>query len=338
LRKLKLAAALLAATAILLCPAAAVSGAQRAMRIWFSGVAPALFPFLVLMPVLTGPEACTAYRLLFSKIMGPLFHLPGEAAPAMVIGMISGSPGGAIAISAIAARSGMQRGQVWRMAMAAAGVSPAYLIMGVGQGLYGSASLGMKLACAQICVQICMLLMLRGWFAEESAIVAEAPAKMPDYPVRNAVETVLAICGYMVFFSSVGAVASSLLGRKAGRLLLVILDLPSGLAEIASNGFPMQNFVLGVAIGFGGMCIAVQNLDALRGCGLSMRDYIAARSIAAGLMGSICMRILPNQEMQPAALLQNPVRPVVFSVLIAVFLAIPAVIYFAKKYVVNKTN
>lgn len=330
--------ALLVVAGILLRPESAVVGAQRAMRLWVSGVAPALFPFLVLMPVLTGPEACAAYTALFSRIMQPLFHLPGQAAPAVVIGMISGSPGGAIATARIAGQSGMQCGQAWRIALAVAGVSPAFLVMGVGQGLYGSAALGAKLALLQMTVQLILLFALRSFFSGEKQSTTLKIAEAQDQPVHQAVEHMLVICGYMVFFSALACVAASMLGKGPGLALLLFMDLPSGLAELSACSFRGASFVLGAAIGFAGLCIGMQNLDVLGPTGLSMRDYFAVRCMGAALMGVGCMFVLPESTITLEEQVQNPINACAFSALIAAVLALPCMIYFSKKYLINKVR
>lgn len=337
-RKAKYVGALLVVVGILFRPESAVEGAQRAMRLWVSSVAPALFPFLVLMPVLTGPEACAAYTALFSRIMQPLFRLPGQAAPAVFIGMISGSPGGAIATARIAGQSGMQCGQVWRIALAVAGVSPAFLVMGVGQGLYGSAALGAKLALIQMAVQLILLFALRSCFCGETECATLKLEQTQDQPVRQAVEHVLVICGYMVFFSALACVAASMLGKESGLALLLLMDLPSGLAELSACSFSGASFVLGAAIGFGGLCIGMQNLDVLGPTGLSLRDYIAVRCMGAALMGVGCMLVLPESTIRLAERVQNPINACAFSVLIAAVLALPGMVYFSKKYLINRAR
>ena len=82
--------------ALLLCrPEAAANGAREAMAQWYYAVAPSLFPFMALMPLLTCPEAARAYERLLGRAMRALFRLPGAAAPAMIAGMAAGSPAGA---------------------------------------------------------------------------------------------------------------------------------------------------------------------------------------------------------------------------------------------------
>ena len=332
--KLWIAATLL--LGILIRPEAAVAGAQRAMRVWCSSVAPSLFPFLALMPVLTGPEACAAYNSLFSGGMRRLFHLPGSAAPAVVTGMIAGSPGGALAVCRIARSGGLELRDARRIALAVSGVSPAYLILGVGFGLYGSMSLGLALAAIQLCIQLALLWLLRGILCDQADVPALPPDSARRDGMRAAVEGVLVICGYMVLFGSIGSIVASFAGRDVGLALLLGADLPSGLSELAARGFPGKMLIQGVAIGFGGLCIAAQNLDALREIGVRPTEYLAVRGIAAGLFGCISGVILRAQEANFAPALEKSGLAYAFSLAVACIFSVPGLIFLSKELFLNK--
>ena len=335
-KRVKFWGAILILAGVLFRPEAAVAGAQRAMRLWYSSVAPAVFPFLALLPLLTGPDACAAYNLALSRLMHPLFGLPGAAAPALVIGMISGSPGGALAVRKVAAEAGLQRSEARRLALALGGLSPAYLILGVGQGLYGSVSLGIRLALIQISVQLGLLVLLRmvsfGTDGTSAASSREAHARGP---IQEAIESVLGICGYMVLFSSVSCVAASLVGESVGAALLLISDLPSGLAELARWEIPGRLLIQGMAIGFGGLCIMAQNLDALRPLGVTAGEYLAVRGIAAAAFGGISSLALRSPGIGSEAYVGNGARVYAFSLLIAGAAALPAMLFFTKTFCFN---
>ena len=334
MKRLKFLAALLAMCAILLRPGAAVAGAQAAMGQWVSSVAPALFPFLVLMPALTSPEACAAYEAAFARVMGPLLGLPGSAAPAVVIGMVAGSPGGAAALTRIAAQTAMPARQSRRIALAVCGLSPAYLILGVGQGLLGSAQAGVKLAGIQAAVQLSLLVLLRplGKYMKGNAPLPVSG--QAGGGIRSAVETILAVGGCMVFFSALAHVAAQLIGGRAGSLLLAVVDLPSGLPALAQRG---NSLLMGMAVGFAGLCIAAQNLDALRAIGLSPGMYLAVRGAAALLTGLLAAIFLPL-EGQGAGLRFCTGETYAFSLLMASTALLPALILLTKKFILNKEN
>lgn len=334
MKRLKFWAALLAVCGILLRPEAAVSGGQAAMRQWFSSVAPALFPFLALMPALTGPEACAAYEAAFAHLMRPL-GLPGSAAPAVVIGMIAGSPGGAIALMRIAGQTNMPRRQAVRIALAMCGLSPAYLILGVGQGVCGSARAGITLACLQAAVQLMLLAVLRPFCRDISGSVSAQKAAGGEKPIRAAVETVLGVAGCMVLFSTIGSVAAEFAGEKAGSLLGLVMDLPSGLNGLSLWKEPLSTLLMGAGVGFGGLCIAAQNLDALRGIGVSAGRYLAVRSIAALVMGALAQQLLSCKERE-IDLVFHTRTVYAASLLAACAILIPVLIKFSKKLILNR--
>ena len=336
MKRVKFWGAILILAGILVRPEAAVAGAQRAMRLWYSSVAPAMFPFLALLPVLTGPDACAAYDAAFSRIMRPLFKLPGAAAPALVIGMISGSPGGALAVRRVAAEAGLHGSEARRVALALTGLSPAYLILGVGQGLYGSIALGVRLAIIQILVQLCLLFLLRGFKGSDGDKIISFPQNERSRgPIQSAVESVLSVCGYMVLFSSMCCVAASFVGETAGTALLLVSDLPSGVAGLAGREISGKMLIQGAAIGFGGLCIAAQNLDALRPLGVNAGEYFTIRGIAAAIFAGLSGLALPKQGIGMETYASGGARVYAFSLLVAGVAALPALFFFTKTFCFN---
>ena len=336
MKRVKFWGAILVLIGVLIRPESAVAGAQRAMRLWYSSVAPAMFPFLAMLPMLTGTDACAAYNIVFSRLMRPLFNLPGAAAPALVIGMISGSPGGALAVHRIAAEAGLRRSEARRVALALGGVSPAYLILGVGQGLYGSISLGIRLAMIQIVVQLGILILLRNAYKNEDNELVSPPLTISlRGPIQQAVENILVVCGYMVLFSSISCVVASFVGVHVGTALLLISDLPSGLAELARWEIPGKLLIQGAAIGFGGLCIASQNLDASKSLGITIREYLSVRVMAAVAFGGISGFAFQGQGIGMETFAGNGMRVYAFSLLIAGALTLPSLFFFTKTFCFN---
>lgn len=333
MRQLKWLSALGLVALLMSRPQAATLGASMAMANWYASVAPALFPFLALMPLLTCREAVQAYERLLGRAMKTLFDLPGGAAPAMFIGMVGGMPAGAIAARHIAARSSMNRGQLHRVASAFAGFSPAFLVGGVGAGMLGSAALGWKLWEAQLLTQLTLALLLRRAWRDRTQPVPELLEGGGDQPVRAAVLTVLTICGYMALFGALNVVAASYIGRRSANALLCLLDVPSGALWLSSQ--PMDEVwkltLLAAMCGFGGMCVAMQSLSALKGCGMSAVEYTGLRALAgaisAGWMALLLRVSLRDASMLLVKLWENPYQT---AALFASILAIPALFKIRK--------
>ena len=120
--------------------------------------------------------------------------------------------------------------------------------------------------------------------------------------------------------------------------MLLTADLPSGLAELSARSFPGKMLIQGVAIGFGGLCLAAQNLDALRGIGVRATEYLAVRGVAAGLLGCVSGIILRAQEANFAFAFGKPGLTYAFSLAIAGIFAVPGLIFLSKELFLNKEN
>lgn len=317
---------------LLMFPETALNAARHAMWVWVSSVAPALFPFILLMPLLTAPQSVIVYERLLGRLMRPLLNLPGAAAPAIVVGMVAGSPAGALAAARIASSAGLTQGQLERLVLCICGLSPAFLISGVGASMLSSAADGRILLTSQIAAQLVLLLATRAHRGSPDRVptIIQDPSANP---VSAAILNVLGVCGYMIAFNiaaSILALASPAVGLAAA----VLLDLPTGAAAIAKLSLNREAKLLLIAAmtGFGGLCIAAQNLSAVKKYGVRPAIYMTARLAAALLLPAItAMQLkirIPVREKQA--------NPMAISALAAVFLIVPIWFFLSKNLFLNK--
>ena len=153
--------------------------------------------------------------------------------------------------------------------------------------------------------------------------------------IGSAVGGVLGVCGYMMLFNIIGAMLSAWTGGAAGTALLCLLDLPSGAQAVAKLGLAREIRLplLAAMSGFGGLCIAAQNLSACMRAGVRPSRYFTGRIAGAGLAaGFAALQIhLPEVRMEaPAAL------PV--AALAVCALAIPVCIQAIRNFLLTKEN
>ena len=273
---------LILAAAFIAYPEAAASGAREGLARWYFAVAPALFPFMALLPLLTSPEAFSIYERLLGGIMRRLFGLPGRAAPALAVGLLAGSPAGCLAVARTSGE-GVSRGALARMALALPGFSPGFLISGVGAAMLGSAALGRTLFISQLAAQLAMLLALRFYIKDETPAPARAPLHADDVPLAGSVSAILGVGGWMALFGAVGGVARAMAGARIEAGLLCALEVSSGLSSLSGFELPARLPLMSAVIGFGGLCAGLQNLSALGDAGISGWKYWLARLCAASL-------------------------------------------------------
>ena len=333
MRRGKWLAALAFAGCLLAMPETALNAAREAMASWAMSVAPALFPFLALMPLLTCPDAARAYEALLGRVMRPAFRLPGAAASAVLVGMAAGSPAGAMAAVRAASAAGMRRGQLERLIVCAGGLSPAFLVSGIGAAMLGSASDGWILLRAQLGAQAVLLLATRGMRADGPAVRADGCEAATG--VIGAVRSVLGVCGYMVLFNIAGAMAAAWLGEAAGVAALCLVDLPSGAREIAGAALAREIRLplLAAMCGFGGICIAAQNLSVCRRAGARASRYFAGRAASAALMAG-----LTAAQIHAPSAAAGAAEPLPVAALIASALCVPVCVRLIRIFLLTNGN
>ena len=262
---------LLSAALLLMKPEAAVNGAREAMGQWYRIVAPSLFPFMALMPLLTCDEALHLYDALLGGLTRRVYRLPGAAASALAIGVLGGSPAGCAAASRV---KGLTRGQYERLALSACGLSPAFLISGVGAAMLGNPALGRRLFVAQVIVQLTMPALLMP-ICRNKTPVETAEVGASGQPVM----AVLNVCGYMALFGAIGAAVGELIGAAPGRVFLCAMDITAGMKTLTVMRAPLP--ALSALAGFGGLCVCAQNLSVLKG--IHPAKFVLARLLAAAL-------------------------------------------------------
>lgn len=262
---------------ILASPYDALTAARGAMETWYMSVAPVLFPFAALMPVLTSPEASSVYDRILGRMLTRLFALPGRTASAAVIGLIAGSPAGAMAVARVARQEKLTPRQAAQLAGLACGVSPAYVISGVGAALLGSPAMGWRLAGAQVVSLILCGVVFRISIIEGTADY-HASQTNSEGGISKAVSTVLMVCGYMIMFS----VGSAVVMRFAGEGIWAVTafcDLPTGVVMAAER--QASPVFIAALVGFGGLCIGAQNMSLLSGVGVSWADYVIRKTFSS---------------------------------------------------------
>lgn len=245
-------------------PQPAMQAARDSCRLWATSVLPALFPYLTLS------------RLLL-QTAGGAFSLP--------VAMLAGSPAGAQLIALT------ERGKsAHRKAALCATASPLFLLgtLGGGWKMLAAHWLGALAACAFACL-------FPASPRKEARAISASEAPLGEIIADSAL-SMLSVCGCMVFFSVVAALAETLWPmRPAARALLAaVLEMAGGCARIRSLGLPdgATNALLCAAASFGGLSVFWQNARYLREAGVDLRVQFASKLLHAATAYGL-YRILP---------------------------------------------
>ena len=282
---MQLIGALVLCGALLAFPVDAADAARAAMVSWYEAYAPAMLPFFVVLPVLSGGDAAALYERVFGRVMRRLFNLPGRVAGAVVIGLVAGSPAGCLALVRLGGGT-MNRGELSRAALMASGLSPLFLFSGIGGAMLGSLDAGLILVRAQLAAQLICGLLFRCAWADDDVETLAAPAAASS----GAVAAVLGVCGYMVIFAVIARLVSVIVGGRIELPVLAALEVAGGSARISTLDMPLEVRlqILSAMCGFSGLSIMMQNLARLRLAGLPPLRLVIGKAVQAAVAVLAC--------------------------------------------------
>lgn len=266
----RLKAALTGAALAALClrPQAAMAAARGALRLWASGVLPALFPYLVLSRLLAG-------------MTGGVWALP--------VALLAGSPAGArlLALTETDAR----RAQ-WKAALCAT-ASPLY-VLGTLDG--GARMLAAHWLGAAGSAGLVALIGRAGRAPRRESARPQrssvVPAFLPEIIADSAL-TLLSVAGCMTFFSVAAALVEAFLTPSAGlgAVLAAALEMAGGCARIVALGLPspLREACLCAAVSFGGLSVFMQNAPYLKQAGAKLSMQMGAKLTHAAISFALCL-------------------------------------------------
>ncbi len=316
---MKIRFSLLFLALMLLYPKDSLSAAQEAFTLWQQTVAPSLLPFFAVLPALTCREATEAFARAL-KWPCRLLGLPGEVGGAVDIAFAAGSPAGAKALVRIASQQPLPAGALFRAALLCAGVSPGFMLTGVGAGMLGDPGAGVILMLSQCAALILSALLFRVLpLPEDPLNLPATDEEAAPSAIQFAVQGALTILGWMALFAVGARILQILLPDFCAPYISLLAEFSSGCRYACDLPLsrPDMLALLGAVIGFGGICAACQNLSALKPLGIPPQMYFAAKAVQAALSAMFCRALcdfeLPAIPMDPEHML--PVLAVLCGIL-----------------------
>lgn len=293
--------ALLAALIVL--PAAAAEGARSGLSVCAGVIVPSLFPFLVLSSLLSALGLPAALARLAGPPLARL-GLPPEAAAPFLLGLCGGYPVGADAVARLVRAGTLSPEEGSRLLPVCNNTGPGFIVGVAGSAVFGSARVGALLYFCHV-LAACTLALRPGGSARPLRAAPGAPpapagADVFSACVAGAASITLNLCGYVVFFSVLGAllrgagIVSALAGALSARLgaelrwssalLSGLLELGGGVAAL--RGMPASPANLALAaflLGFGGLSVHAQTLAAVSGTKIRCARHFAGRIVHGAL-------------------------------------------------------
>lgn len=280
LRHLTLAALLMAAVFLLRGSAAVHLGIERGLTLCLHSVLPSLFPFFVLSSLLLSLGFVEGLGRLLAPMMERLFHLGGNGAAALALGLIAGYPSGARTVCRLYESHLCGREEAERLLGFCNNAGAAFFLSYLGAGLFGLRE-GMWLWLIHVLAALLTGMLLRPrrtLSLERRPARANPPGFFAAFPaaVQSGFSSFLSVCGFVLLFSVLMQPLRTLLGETP---LLGIIELFGGVSALDTSP---RSFLLAAALtGFGGLSVHAQAASFFSAAGLSGRWHLRGKILHA---------------------------------------------------------
>lgn len=329
------AALVVAALGLLLFPKVTVQAAAGGLSVCAQAILPSLFPFFAVTNLWVSLGYAGRLSRAASGIMEPVFHLPGEAASALVLGCVGGYPVGAQVTARLYREQRVDRETASQMLFFCSNAGPAFIFGVVGAGVFQRAAIGAALYGIHLCSALLLGFLFRpGQRPPHKALSEEQPAPRPisqafTAAVRNAGETALQVCVFVLFFSILTGFLCYFSPAAVGEtawfsVLLGSLELAGGARLLAKAVCPAAWKLCAAAflLGWGGLCVHSQTLALLADTDLPAKRYLLGKLLHGLLSGVLAFLAAPFLPLPVACAVQPgpPWRyPVAQLILLALF-------------------
>ncbi len=273
----------------------AIRAMSKGLRLCVHTVIPSLFPCMVASDLLVAGGGAERFGRLLRRPFRALFGIRGEAACAVLLGMLCGFPIGTRCALALYQNHRLTEDEFSRVLAFSNHPSSAFLISTVGLSLFGSARTGLLFYLTTLFSAVLIQLVFprkkeprpeRENSPPSEAIPSVASAL--SGAVSGSALALIPICAFIVFFSTVVESLSYLcrglsLPETVSALLFGIFELTSGAARAADAPANVAPYLCAFAVGWGGLSVHFQMLHLVGDVPFSKKTYFGIKLAQAFL-------------------------------------------------------
>lgn len=294
-------AVLISAVYITVClavmPETCIFAVKSALELCGTAVIPTLFPFFVCSSLFVSLGVAEYASKYLGGVMQPVFHTGGAGAVAVVLGIISGYPVGAKCAADLYCKNKLSKAEAERLLAFCNNSGPMFIMGTVGIVMYHSMRAGVLLYAIHITSSVLTGIIYsrihKGerhtsqnftdceTFSEPDNIFAVIGSA-----VSGSVNTILKVCGFVIFFAVIGATLPNFGGSE---FIYSFLEITGGINNLTALSFDsaLKFSLVSMFLALSGVSVLFQVGAIISEYGISIRAYITGKSIQAVLAFTI---------------------------------------------------
>lgn len=275
-------------------PSLTAKGVRDGLNLCAQVIIPSLFPFMVLCSFVTKSDICAEMQVLAKTVMRLLFKLPGDAFPAVIMGLVGGYPVGACMTAQLYKNKRLTHNQACRMMSFCVNSGPAFTIGAVGSAMLGSRRTGMIIFASLLISSLLIGFFSR--FTDDGGVMKfSAPPPSVDYreavvsSISDAAQSMLSVCSWIVLFGCICSLLT-LMPKTASLPFKCLLEVSSGC--IAAVEYGLEIPLITAMLGWSGLSVHCQIMPQLQTVKMPLTIFWATRLLNGGLAAAVCMGLM----------------------------------------------
>lgn len=269
-------------------------GVRRGIELSTSKLIPSLFPFMVIAELIVSTNACELLSRALSKPFSKIFKISREGALPFLLGMLFGFPIGIRSAISLYEGGKIDKSELIRLSLFTSIPSPAFFISAVGEGLFGSAALGLIFYLIALLGSIIIGIFCRSLYANQKGIyfLGSAPSKKASSAgfvsaVSTSALSLISVSAFVVFFSMISEVLKYFFNvisfnKILGICILGALEMTGG-AALASTLGELGAPLAAAILGFSGISVLCQFISIEKEHKLPIMPYLLSKMLLAAL-------------------------------------------------------
>lgn len=289
---------LIAMGALVLKSSDVLAAVRESLRLCFSSVIPALFPFMVLSSAFVSTVSDSSFKLM-SKLTARIFGISPCGTAAFICGMVCGYPIGAKCTAELYKEKKITASEAESLIAYSNNSGPLFVIGAVGAGIFGSLQGGIILYIIQVFSALTAAMLLKKHTTRRIIITHNSKKSTGDLTsaICAGVTSILSVCGFIVFFAVVNtliAPLTSMLAPTAESIVSFVIEITNGINTVNESTQSLKHKLIlaSIALGWSGFSVHMQVKSILKGTGLSMKKYYITRGFMSLYSGIIAYLIL----------------------------------------------
>lgn len=289
---------------LLVFPTQAVHAAATGLILWYERVLPSLLPFAILSNILIYSNAISILMRYLYPVIRPFFPCSPEGGFVLLTGFLFGFPMGSKNCAELLKAGKLEKEEADLLFIITNNISPVFISSYIlcqelnTPSLIGISYLILYLPPLILGAFWCRFFSRSGKTAGQEKTPTSGSQmnfKIIDAGIMNGFETLTRLGGYIMLFSIFASILTELpLCLPIKTLLIGITEITNGIHQLPSSGYPGSTcYVLAMAFtAFGGLSGVAQTSSMVKGCALSMKQYLLAKILLAILSGLLAYGVM----------------------------------------------